>query len=82
MSLRSWIRRLLRGGSRADEVRSGRPEDTGGGPTPSAPDTHSTTGTTPNEMFVGRAGGDDPGYLDTGAEKRAAEGDEGASDER
>lgn len=82
MSLRSWVGRLLSGGSRADEVRSGRPEDTGGRPAPSAPDTHSTTGTTPNEMFVGRAGGDDPGYLDTGAEKRTAEGDEAAPDDR
>jgi hypothetical protein len=53
-------------------VHSGRPEDTGGKPDAEAADSNSTTGTTPNETFVGRAAGaDDPGYLETGAEKRA-----------
>jgi len=37
---------------------------TGGEPSPDAPDTHSTTGTTPSGDFVGRAGGDDPGHVD------------------
>jgi hypothetical protein len=61
-----------------EEVHSGRPEDTGGKPNADAPDTNSTTGTTPNDTFVGRAAGaDDPGYLETGAEKRA--GDEGGA---
>ncbi|UUU29810.1 hypothetical protein JIX56_07890 [Streptomyces sp. CA-210063] len=36
-----------------------------------AADQHSTTGTRPNDIFVGRVAGDDPGYLETGAEKRA-----------
>ncbi|MFF6783376.1 hypothetical protein [Streptomyces sp. NPDC012510] len=36
-----------------------------------AADQHSTTGTTPNETFVGRVAGNDPGYLETGAEERA-----------
>lgn len=80
MSLRSWIRSRLGGRSAEEEVTSGRPQDTGGSPNPSSPDSHSTTGTTPNETFVGRAGGDDPGYLETGAEKRAEEG-EGPSDD-
>lgn len=55
----------------AAEIRSGRPEDTGGEPDADAADQHSVTGTTPNETFVGRVAGDDPGYLETGAEKRA-----------
>jgi hypothetical protein len=47
---------------------------TGGVDNPDAPDRNSTTGTTPNETFVGRVGGDDGGYEgETGAERRAAE---------
>ncbi|MGW0330772.1 hypothetical protein ACWD0J_02650 [Streptomyces sp. NPDC003011] len=53
------------------EVASGRPQDAGGKPETDAADQHSTTGTTPNETFVGRVAGDDPGSLETGAEKRA-----------
>ncbi|WP_180686338.1 hypothetical protein [Streptomyces gossypiisoli] len=53
------------------EVRSGRSEDTGSKPDTEAADRHSTAGTTPNDVFVGRVAGDDPGYLETGAEKRA-----------
>ncbi|MFF1301560.1 hypothetical protein [Streptomyces sp. NPDC058307] len=78
MTVRSWIREHLRGRgterpspAAAAEVGSGRPEDTGGEPRADAADQHSTTGTTTDETFVGRVAGDDPGYLDTGAEKRA-----------
>jgi hypothetical protein len=73
MSVWSWIREHL-GGRKTEpsaEVRSGRPEDTGGKPDTEAADRHSTTGTTPNDVFVGRVAGDDPGYLETGADKRA-----------
>lgn len=50
-----------------------RTRATGGEPDPDAPDQGSTTGTTPSGTFVGRAGGDDPGYSEeTGAEARAA----------
>ena len=54
-----------------DKVAASRA--TGGVPDPSHPDQNSTTGTTPNEKFVGRVGGADPGYSgETGAERRAA----------
>jgi hypothetical protein len=44
----------------------------GGVADPEAPDAHSTTGTTPNEIHVGRAQGQDVGYAEeTGAERRA-----------
>ena len=47
--------------------------ETGGVEDPSAPDQGSTTGTTPNEEFVGRVSGQDVGYAgETGAERRAA----------
>jgi hypothetical protein len=50
--------------------------DTGGVPQPNAPDSNSTTGTTPNEEFVGRVGGQDVGYAgETGAERRAEHDD-------
>jgi hypothetical protein len=47
--------------------------DTGGVENPTMPDQGSTTGTTPNEGFVGRiAGGDDVGDIgESGAERRA-----------
>ena len=46
---------------------------TGGVDDPSHPDQHSTTGTTPNEEFVGRVAGQDVGYAgEQGAERRAA----------
>ncbi|KAA1425663.1 hypothetical protein [Nocardioides antri] len=79
MSLWSRFRALL-GDAPATEpeprddaaaVQSGLPEDTGGKPDETGVDPHSTTGTSPNDTFVGRAGGDDAGYLETGAEKRA-----------
>lgn len=78
MSLSSWVREHLPGRSTEHstpagtaEVHSGRAEDTGGKPEDAAADQHSTTGTTPKGTFVGRIAGDDPGYLETGAEKRA-----------
>lgn len=78
MSFWSWVREHLPGRSTEHstpagiaEVHSGRSEDTGGKPEDQAADQHSTTGTTPNDVFVGRVAGDDPGYLETGAEKRA-----------
>jgi hypothetical protein len=44
----------------------------GGVPRPDAPDSGSTTGTTPNDEFVGRVQGQDVGYAEeTGAERRA-----------
>ena len=58
---------------RDDQVAASRA--TGGVPDPSQPDQHSTTGTTPNDKFVGRVGGADPGYAgETGAERRAQAG--------
>ena len=52
-------------------VESGLPEHTGGSADRTGRDANSTTGTSPNETTVGRASGDDAGYLDTGAEKRS-----------
>ena len=59
------------------DLGSARTRATGGVAQPGAQNPHATTGTTPNETFVGRAGADetlDPGR--TGAEARgdAAEG--------
>ena len=46
---------------------------TGGVEDPDAPDQASSTGTTPNDTFVGQATGQDVGYAgETGAERRAA----------
>jgi hypothetical protein len=48
---------------------------TGGEPDPTAPDANSTTGTTPNDVSVGRASGPDVGYAEeTGAERREKSG--------
>jgi hypothetical protein len=45
---------------------------TGGEPDAGKPDQASTTGTTPDDEYVGRIAGDDPGYAEeTGAERRA-----------
>ena len=70
----------LEPGERTGAVRSGA-EDTGGVPSPTA-DRHSTTGTSPSGSVVGRVGGDDGGYLETGAERRAEaqEGNERADE--
>lgn len=44
---------------------------TGGVPKKGVPDPHSTTGTTPKDVYVGRISGDDSGYEgETGAEVR------------
>jgi hypothetical protein len=45
---------------------------TGGVPDPDKPDQGSTTGTTPDDQYVGRVAGQDVGYEEeTGAERRA-----------
>lgn len=50
-----------------------RSREEGGVDNPGHPDQHTTTGTTPNEEFVGRITGEDPGPVsETGAERRAA----------
>ena len=50
---------------------------TGGGPS-DQPDAGSTTGTGESETFVGRVAGQDVGYAgETGAERRAAEQQDG-----
>lgn len=59
------------------DPQSARTRATGGVPEPEAKDTHSTTGTTPSETFVGRASGDDAGEPEqSGAEARAEHGDD------
>jgi len=46
--------------------------NTGGVDDPAADDPNSTTGTTPNDEYVGRVEGQDVGYAgETGAERRA-----------
>jgi hypothetical protein len=51
--------------------------DKGGVPNPEHPDQQTTTGTTPNEEFVGRVAGQDVGYAEeTGAERRASAAEE------
>ena len=53
-----------------EPARVGKPH--GGVPHPDAPDRNSTTGTTPNADFVGRASGDSAGDAgETGAERRS-----------
>lgn len=48
---------------------------TGGVPDPDKPDQASTTSTTPDDEYVGRVAGDDPGYVEeTGAERRSEQG--------
>jgi len=54
------------------DAETARSRATGGVSQAGAADTHSTTGTTPNDTFVGRASGDDAGDAGTtGAEARA-----------
>lgn len=49
-----------------------RTRATGGEEDSESPDHHSTTGSTPNDTFVGRVSGADPGAgEETGAERRA-----------
>jgi hypothetical protein len=46
--------------------------ETGGVSDPAKPDQGSTTGTTPDDEYVGRVAGQDVGYAEeTGAERRA-----------
>lgn len=73
MSLASWIRdRLGRGGTEQPDRGPAGTRAAGGEPDSDMPDRHSTTGTTPNETFVGRDSGDSPGDIGTtGAEQRA-----------
>lgn len=61
-----------------DDAHSALSRVVGGVPDADAPDQGSTTGTTPNETFVGRVAGQDVGYEgETGAERRQAAGDTG-----
>lgn len=57
----------------ADPARADA-RDTGGVRDPDKPDQGSTTGSTPDDEYVGRIAGDDPGYAEeTGAERRSAQ---------
>jgi hypothetical protein len=58
-----------------DDDKQALSRDEGGQPQDGVPDANSTTGTTPNEEFVGRVSGDDGGGMEglTGAEGRARE---------
>jgi hypothetical protein len=59
----------------ADDARVDARE-TGGVADDAKPDQASTTGTTPDDEYVGRVAGSDPGYAEeTGAERRAANDD-------
>jgi len=85
MSLWSWVRTRFAGDplskqpGEADtppDPQSAHSRATGGVADAGASDTHSTTGTTPSQSFVGRASGDDPGDAGrTGAEVRAEQDD-------
>jgi hypothetical protein len=53
------------------DLGTSRTRDSGGEPEPGAQDQNSTTGTTPNDNYVGRAGGDESGDVGlSGAEAR------------
>lgn len=55
-----------------EDRHQARTRETGGVDEPEHPDQHTTTGTTPNEEFVGRVSGEDVGAgEETGAERRA-----------
>lgn len=85
MALWSWVRARLSGrasrtpgeADTATDAGTAGTRATGGVPDPGAGDTHSTTGTTPNETFVGRTAGEDPGEAaeTTGAEVRGEAGE-------
>ena len=65
-------------GERDAPAEMGQPtsRETGGGSAAPTQDTHSSTGTTSSETFVGRAGGDEAGDVSgTGGEARSAESD-------
>ena len=60
------------------DLSASRTRATGGGPLPGTPTPNATTGTTPNETFVGRVGADET--LDTdvsGAETRSGRAADG-----
>lgn len=58
----------------ADPARADA-RDTGGVPDERKPDQGSTTGTTPDDEYVGRVAGTDPGDVgESGAERRAEDG--------
>lgn len=60
-----------------------RSRATGGARDTDAPDTHSTTGTTPSESFVGRASGDEGADAGpSGAEVRAGQEPPPSSDDK
>lgn len=61
----------------ADDPAHAGSRPAGGEPQEGAADANSTTGSTPNEEFVGRVSGDDGGGYEelTGAEARAQTGD-------
>jgi hypothetical protein len=64
--------RHLTGRHRDPDKAQARVRETGGVPNDEAPDQGSTTGTTPNDEWVGRVSGQDVGYAEeTGAERRA-----------
>lgn len=67
MSVWTWIRKHV---TKRQGIISARTRAEGGVPDPSTADTHSTTGTTPSGEFVGRASGDDPGDVESPADKR------------
>ncbi len=64
------------------DTGTARSRPTGGVPDPGARDTHSTTGTTPNQSFVGRASSDPGGAGRTGAEVRGDDDEGGAARDR
>ncbi len=63
----------------ADDDHQAQSRQTGGDPYATGSDAASTTGTGPNEEFVGRTAGQDEGYAgETGAERRAAAAEGGS----
>ncbi len=77
MGLLDWFRRDRTARERAERDAPGHnagARETGGADSgPGTEDTHSTTGTTENGEFVGRAGGDEAG--EDGAEPREERGE-------
>jgi hypothetical protein len=64
-------KRVSRESDVADDDAQALTRATGGEDQPDAPDRNSTTGSTPNEVPVGRVAGQDVGYAEeTGAERR------------
>jgi hypothetical protein len=72
----TWIQRLKNrfsgDGDAPQDTGVAASRATGGVEEPQHPDQHSTTGTTPDDTYVGRVSGTDVGYAGpTGAEVRA-----------